>query len=211
MKFLSLDGLKVFYKSLLEKIDKKITNKIDEIEIGGQNLIDGTQEFVITNADSFQLCNSHIMSNESYKGLTVRGNESLWNFYRFYITLEPGTYTFSAYAKGNTPRIQKWLGDTNGTCYYTEVYTGITTEWKRISMTFTLPVKVSVSPRFESADKGSDASDTSYILYLCGYKLERGPYATDWTPSVNDQISTISKLSSRIEALEGKATSTETE
>lgn len=97
MKYLSLNGLKLFYKSLLEKIDKKIKNQIDEIEIGGRNLLTGTASFNISYKSRGNM-SSHIVS-ENYQGLTVRYYNKAWNFYRPVISLKAGVYTFSGYAK----------------------------------------------------------------------------------------------------------------
>lgn len=148
----------------------------DSFEIGGTNLFHGTKEFEITNAKSFNNTVSSVTS-ETYNGLKIRKNVTAWNFYRPILSLEPGNYVFSGYVKGvnGLPTyIQVSAGDT-----ILNAYTfSITSDWKRYSITFEISEKSDVTFYLESRETGE--------IYECGWKLEKGNKATDWSPAPED-------------------------
>lgn len=148
----------------------------DSFEIGGTNLFHGTKEFEITNAKSFSNTVSSVTS-ETYNGLKIRKNVTAWNFYRPIISLESGNYVFSGYVKGvnGLPTyIQVSAGDT-----ILNAYTfSITSDWKRYSITFEISEKSDVTFYLESRETGE--------IYECGWKLEKGNKATDWSPAPED-------------------------
>lgn len=148
----------------------------DSFEIGGTNLFQGTKEFEITNAKSFSNTVSSVTS-EIYNGLKIRKNLTAWNFYRPILSLEPGNYVFSGYVKGVnglSTYIQVSAGDT-----ILNAYTfSITSDWKRYSITFEITEKSDVTFFLESREAGE--------IYECGWKLEKGNKATDWSPAPED-------------------------
>lgn len=154
----------------------------DSFEIGGTNLFQGTKEFEITNAKSFSNTVSSVTS-ETYNGLKIRKNLTAWNFYRPIISLEPGNYVFSGYVKGVnglSTYIQVSAGDT-----ILNAYTfSITSDWKRYSITFEITEKSDVTFYLESREAGE--------IYECGWKLEKGNKATDWSPAPEDLESALS-------------------
>lgn len=154
----------------------------DSFEIGGTNLFQGTKEFEITNAKSFSNTVSSVTS-ETYNGLKIRKNLTAWNFYRPIISLEPGNYVFSGYVKGVnglSTYIQVSAGDT-----ILNAYTfSITSDWKRYSITFEITEKSDVTFFLESREAGE--------IYECGWKLEKGNKATDWSPAPEDLESALS-------------------
>ena len=154
----------------------------DSFEIGGTNLFHGTKEFEITNAKSFSNTVSSVTS-ETYNGLKIRKNLTAWNFYRPIISLEPGNYVFSGYVKGVnglSAYIQASADDT-----ILNAYTfSITSDWKRYSITFEITKKSDVTFYLESREGGE--------IYECGWKLEKGNKATDWSPAPEDLESALS-------------------
>lgn len=154
----------------------------DSFEIGGTNLFHGTKEFEITNAKSFSNTVSSITS-ETYNGLKIRKNLTAWNFYRPILSLESGNYVFSGYVKGVNglpATIQVNVGDTVLNSY---VFS-ITSDFKRYSITFEITEKSDVTFYLESRKNGE--------IYECGWKLERGNKATDWSPAPEDLESALS-------------------
>lgn len=154
----------------------------DSFEIGGTNLFQGTKEFEITNAKGFSNTVSSVTS-ETYNGLKIRKNLTAWNFYRPILSLEPGNYVFSGHVKGVnglSTYIQVSAGDT-----ILNAYTfSITSDWKRYSITFEITEKSDVTFFLESREAGE--------IYECGWKLEKGNKATDWSPAPEDLESALS-------------------
>lgn len=151
----------------------------DNLEIGGTNLFHGTKEFEITNAKSFSNTVSSITS-ETYNGLKIRKNLTAWNFYRPILSLESGNYVFSGYVKGVNglpATIQVNVGDTVLNSY---VFS-LTSDFRRYSIAFEIAEKSDVTFYLESREGGE--------IYECGWKLERGNKATDWSPAPEDLAS----------------------
>lgn len=165
-----------------ENVGAVSQKEFDELNIGGTNLFHGTKEFEITNAKSFSNTVSSVTS-ETYNGLKIRKNLTAWNFYRPILSLEPGNYVFSGYVKGVnglSTYIQVSAGDT-----ILNAYTfSITSDWKRYSITFEITEKSDVTFFLESREAGE--------IYECGWKLEKGNKATDWSPAPEDLESALS-------------------
>lgn len=165
-----------------ENVGAVSQKEFDELNIGGTNLFHGTKEFEITNAKSFSNTVSSVTS-ETYNGLKIRKNLTAWNFYRPILSLEPGNYVFSGYVKGVnglSTYIQVSAGDT-----ILNAYTfSITSDWKRYSITFEITEKSDVTFYLESREGGE--------IYECGWKLEKGNKATDWSPAPEDLESALS-------------------
>lgn len=156
---------------------------VNNLQIGGRNLFQGTKEFVIQNVTGIDGVGSSI-ATEKYKGLTVRVKSGPWNFYRPTLILEAGRYVFSSYVKGTS----KYKGDirvqnvTESTTLNAKSF-DIKSEWDRQSLTFELTKKANVKFSLESTGSGE--------IYECGWKLELGDKATDWTPAPEDVNSAI--------------------
>lgn len=165
-----------------ENVGAVSQKEFDELNIGGTNLFHGTKEFEITNAKSFSNTVSSVTS-ETYNGLKIRKNLTAWNFYCPILSLEPGNYVFSGYVKGVnglSTYIQVSAGDT-----ILNAYTfSITSDWKRYSITFEITEKSDVTFYLESREAGE--------IYECGWKLEKGNKATDWSPAPEDLESALS-------------------
>lgn len=170
--------------------------EFSDLEIGGRNLFQGTKEFVIQNVAGIDDVGSDI-ATEKYKGLTVRVKSSPWNFYRPTLILEAGRYVFSSYVKGTS----KYKGDirvqnVNESTTLNAKSFDIKSEWDRQSLTFELTKKANVKFSVESTGSGE--------IYECGWKLELGDKATDWTPAPEDvdekftEYSTTTQVNSAI-------------
>lgn len=176
-----------------------ITTAVNGLQIGGRNLFQGTKEFVIQNVTGIDGVGSSIAA-EKYKGLTVRVKSSPWNFYRPTLTLEAGRYVFSSYVKGTS----KYKGDirvtnvTENTTLNANAF-DINSEWERQSLTFELAKKTNVKFSLESTGSGE--------IYECGWKLELGNKATDWTPAPEDTDSSISAVDTKVTTISNQYTS----
>lgn len=165
-----------------ENVGAVSQKEFDELNIGGTNLFQGTKNFEITNAKSFSNTVSSVTS-ETYNGLKIRKNLTAWNFYRPILSLEPGNYVFSGYVKGVnglSANIQVNVGNTVLNSY---VFS-ITSDFKRYSITFEITEKSDVTFFLESREAGE--------IYECGWKLEKGNKATDWSPAPEDLESALS-------------------
>lgn len=101
------------------------------------------------------------------------------------IELQPGTYTFSVWVKSDVSGL-------NLNVYLTEAQwkrVRSTTEWQRVSLTFTLTAAGTYRPRLEKQDAGND------VFYMAGYKLEEGANdAPTWSPHPSEMVATPAKL-----------------
>ena len=150
-----------------------ITTAVNDLQIGGRNLFQGTKKFVFQNIIALDGVGGVIIA-EQYKGLTVRLKTTAWNFYRPTINLEAGSYVFSAYAKGNTIyKVQMLVVDTVKQINIQSSLFSITGDWEKYYINFTIKEKTNVRFYFESTGAGD--------IYECGWKLEEGNKATDWT------------------------------
>ncbi len=176
-----------------------ITTAVTDLQIGGRNLFQGTKKFVFQNVIALDGVGSGIVT-EKYKGLTVRVKTSPWNFYRPTLTLEAGRYVFSSYVKGTS----KYKGDirvqnvTESTTLNAKSF-DIKSEWDRQSLTFELTKKANVKFSLESTGSGE--------IYECGWKLELGDKATDWSPAPEDTDSSISEVNTKVTVISGQYTS----
>ena len=193
---------------------------IDDIEIGGSNLLLNTKSFSSATSTSLSgalLSGSASLTDEKYRGLSVRGgavaeNQLVVCRYGFKNFDLGETFTFSFFARGNVPEIRVYFygdtgyvqvakcensqGETNtnvdGRCSFS-----VNDSWKKYRVTWTLK-------------QAGDTSIAKWILirtfnstigqeiYVCGCKLEKGNKATDWSPAPDDVLC----LEERVTALE---------
>lgn len=176
-----------------------ITTAVNDLQIGGRNLFQGTKKFVFQNVIALDGVGGVIIA-EQYKGLTVRLKTTAWNFYRPTINLEAGSYVFSAYAKGNTIyKVQMLVVDTVKQINIQSSLFSITGDWEKYYINFTIKEKTNVRFYFESTGAGD--------IYECGWKLEEGNKATDWTPAPEDIDSDISSVDTKVTTVSNQYTS----
>lgn len=176
-----------------------ITTAVNNLQIGGRNLFQGTKKFVFQNVIALDGVGGVIIA-EQYKGLTVRLKTTAWNFYRPTINLEAGSYVFSAYAKGNTIyKVQMLVVDTVKQINIQSSLFSITGDWEKYYINFTIKEKTNVRFYFESTGAGD--------IYECGWKLEEGNKATDWTPAPEDIDVDISSVDTKVTTVSNQYTS----
>lgn len=176
-----------------------ITTAVNDLQIGGRNLFQGTKKFVFQNIIALDGVGGVIIA-EQYKGLTVRLKTTAWNFYRPTINLEAGSYVFSAYAKGNTIyKVQMLVVDTVKQINIQSSLFSITGDWEKYYINFTIKEKTNVRFYFESTGAGD--------IYECGWKLEEGNKATDWTPAPEDIDVDISSVDTKVTIVSNQYTS----
>lgn len=156
-----------------------VTDKVDNLSIGGRNLYTGTQNF---DGDGW-IDKTGWTEDGSYNGCLVYKRTTRWSGIRKIIFLEANTqYTLSA-----------WLKQTDGgTVLYHDndlnhVLTSdksgqvveVGTDWSRCHITFTISTAGEYCPRFEQ-------SVADQTIWVAGLKLEKGNKPTDWSPAPED-------------------------
>ena len=129
------------------------------------------------------------------RNLTWRASEK--------IEMEDGEdYTLSVYARvvsGDSATLRfRFYG--NG--YQTTNIVITNTEWKRISVTFTVDKTKFTDAGYCNIGCGGLVGATISTVELCGFKLEKGNKATDWTPAPEDTNVSITTLSTKYSELE---------
>lgn len=191
-------------------------NNIDNLELGGRNLIENSQMLTGNNITNKKI------SNETYKGFSIStyDNSAATSGYIDFLTFRDiypektgETYTLSFYGKGSgdsklvtyfngasgylgVARVVQSTGrvgtSTDGNSSWT-----LTDTWTRYWVTFTL------------ANSGN-INIEKYILFrlyyggtanICGVKLEKGNRATDWTPAPEDVSGKISDAQKQLDNL----------
>jgi hypothetical protein len=150
----------------------------------GTNLLMGTRDW----QGDWKNLPSWMVSEETYKGLTVRYYSHAWDGLMQYYDADPNTtYTFSFYAKASEADNSMTIFVLDSDDWSSPVvsrpdYVGqtITTEWQRYSVTFTTKSGGKISPNVCSNKDG-------VTIYAAGYKLEKGSVATDWMPAPEDR------------------------
>lgn len=151
------------------------------VNVRSENLIEDSQDFGGTWNNS-QKWETDI---NDYNGLIVKKNQETWNGINKEIYITPGTYTFSLYAKSDSPRTANiYLGGTLTTANLIpqSKQLNLTTEWARYDITFTSNASGTIKPRLENPTKISNN-----YTYICGYQLIEGPTApSKYTPYYNE-------------------------
>lgn len=165
-------------------------NDFNDLEVGGRNLLLGT-----ASADGWSQYTSFDPEIREFtkSNSTIAENSFYCNNW---FDLEAGqVYTLSFKAKQNG-HLKNDANDiyilpaswgSTGIAYNPKI-TGLTTEYKDYTFTFTPSVNAAslenCQLRFDN--DGSSATGTEAILYIKDIKLEKGSKATDWTPAPED-------------------------
>ena len=195
-------------------------DSIDNLTIGGRNLLLNTREFKGSNISA----GSASLSEETYKGLKVRTKDNtsvsdrysdMVTFINVYADKLGEEYTLSYYAKGSGTLTTYFYGPEG----YIRVAKGVqsdgsvrsspdgaspvplTDTWARHWVTWTL------------ASEG-DLNISKWVLFrisaggkadVCGVKLEKGAKATDWTPAPEDVDTDIAAAQAAADAAQAAA------
>lgn len=181
-------------------VEGEIAGAIDDIEIGGRNLLMNTKSFA-----GWKNMNGATLLSETYQELTIVNQGGSWVRFEQDYSFEAGqTYSLSAFVRSTT----------GGTTLYAfapgnskELTRNLSTEWQRVSHTFAITEDV-VSPAYFVIPNGTNSTGS---LQICGYKLEKGNKATDWTPAPEDVENRITTVETNFEIREGQISSKVTE
>lgn len=145
------------------------------------NMLVGTKDW---SGDWVNLSNGTV-TTDTYMGCVIFRTSARWGQTGQNIELQPGTYTFSVWVKSA-------VAGMNLNVYLTEAHwkrVQGTTEWQRVSLTFTLTAAGTYRPRLEKQDAGDG------VFYMAGYKLEEGLNDTPtWSPHPSEMVATPAKL-----------------
>ena len=194
-----------------EDVDKQIVDTkacIDNIKIDGKNLIINSAGISNPLDESF---------DDTYKDFVVVGIEQQkidckdFNIASFYqqdqVILDNEIYTFSFYARADkeTDKLKTYFTpvyDSNSKFINNEHSYQITTDWKRYSAQVNsgeLKEDDWTRNLFFRVDPSEDPTN----VYICGYKLEIGDKATDWTPAPDD-VKKFTQLQKEIDMKKNK-------
>lgn len=155
----------------------------DQVIIGARNLLQGTRSFSDWSSKGATLDPAN-----NYNGLTPSKVTAAWQFhYQNFNFVEGETYTLTAWVKSAKP-IEVACYFFTGDAVNPQTTTG---GWTRYAYTFKVTAGMAgmKSVRLETPSATSD-----FPLWICGYKLEKGNKATDWTPSPEDIQSEIESV-----------------
>lgn len=160
-----------------------VNKKIDDISIGGRNLLPGT-----SNGNGWT-CSAFDQATRTASRSTTSVKEAFIQNVNNPIKLKPSTvYILSAdlWTNENVSSVDIYIIDTDYTwSKHIEVPASITP--KRYSMRFTTSANESMCTVFARFDNnGSVSEGKEAILYARDIKLELGNKPTDWTPAPED-------------------------
>ena len=172
-------------KSESDNINLSVTQKIDNIQVGGTNLIRNSAPY---NMDNWVAFNSNVTVetdadiNKNVLKMTLKKNQNnlsgVYNNTQEYLSLEKNEqYSVSLWLKGSTSMqvLVRHEGAPNQ-------YFNITTEWKKYSYQF-----VCNEPKKNFIIYAVSANEGD-ILYAHSIKLEEGNKVTAWCPSPDDNV-----------------------
>lgn len=178
-------------------------SKIDGITSngGGRNLLLGTRDF---SGDWLYLSTNWKKTGDTYNRLSVIETNGDWNGASQYYQVKKGeTYTFSLFARytsgtgtssiyillNSNPESGHQQAQLNN---WSGAY-ALDTNWKKCSITFTATTDGYIKPRMERTNTNANT------LQVCGYMLEKGIIAHDYSPAPEDTDAKITTNSTAIE------------
>lgn len=198
-----------------QTVSDTYTTKADfnGLQVGGTNLLLKTKNFD-------DLVGGQAKVSETYRGLTVRGNNSITNeqtvVCEYYFTDFDynDIFTFSFYAKGNITNlcayfygdpgyvaayaIQNSVGQkANGRSDGQSSFGKMTNEWKRYWVTWQIASSGGDKSKKKRILLRTDGSKVGESIYICGCKFEKGNKATEWTPAPQDIDSAITTVDNK--------------
>lgn len=152
-----------------------INGATGNISISGRNLLQGSKDY----PDPSQWVYLNRWEDDGiFNGCSVKKKETIQYGFGRSIALNPGTYTFSAWAKTDGINMLRFCVDNSNPSVNVSVPIE-SGEWKRVSITFTITESgEQYCPRLQTDLEGT--------LWICGHKLEEGNVATSWSPAPED-------------------------
>ena len=176
---------------------------------GGVNLLQGTRDFSGNNWLNFGT--NWAKTDETYNGLSVVETTGDWSGVSQYYQVKQGeTYTFSLYARytSGTGTSNFYIGlNSNPENGYknAQVDNGaltcsLDTNWKKYSITFTAKADGYIKPRMERTNANKN------VLRVCGFMLEKGTVAHDWSPAPSDMatVTSVTNLSATVDGIQAQ-------
>jgi len=177
-----------------------MTSQLFQVEVAknasnGQNLLKGTKDFSGDWKNKSANWKKHA---EKYKGVDVLFKNNSWNGIGQEIDAKIGEiYTFSLWMKSdwNNDRVIFYV-NRNGSVEKgwgvpAETSVILTKEWKRYSFTFNITADGFIFPRVERPNLNTN-------LYVAGFKLEKGSYATPYTEAPEDTNEAVRSVQSQL-------------
>lgn len=169
---------------------------------GGRNLLQGTRDF----SGDWLYLDRWTKTGDTYHGLSVIETNVDWFGAAEFSPVKKGeTYTFSLFARytsgtgsstiyvrlDSDPENGFTLAQTNPT--HSAFY--LDTNWKKCSITFTATTDGYIKPRMERSN------DNTNTLQVCGFMLEKGTVAHDWSPAPDDVQNQFTQINESINGI----------
>ena len=181
--------------SALSSAKSYADSAVDNLEIGGRNLLIGTKDFssgVNRYTNNYDL--SGLVNGFTVLKAKLPDGRQYYDPFTQNITYEPNTkYTLSFYAKADsTCKIGSFFYNIANDNRYFDGYTSttLTTSWKRYSITWTTGNVARTANILPMRLQGTGST----WCYMYGLKFEKGNKATDWTPAPEDTQSQIDNI-----------------
>ena len=177
-----------------------LTNQLFQVEIAknasdGRNLLKGSKNF---SGDWKNMVHGWKKHSDKYQGCDVLFKNNPWNGVGQEIDAKIGEiYTFSLWMKSDQKNdtvnfyVNKNGSVDKGWGVPSETSVAITSEWKRYSFTFKITMDGFIFPRIERPNQNAN-------LYVAGFKLEKGSYATPYTEAPEDTDEAIRTVQSQL-------------
>lgn len=177
-----------------------MTSQLFQVEVAknvsnGQNLLKGTKGF---SGDWKNMAAGWKKYLDKYQGCDVLFKNNSWNGVGQEIDAKIGEiYTFSLWMKSDLKNdTVNFYVNRNGSVdkgwgVPSETSVAITSEWKRYSFTFKITLDGFIFPRVERPNQNAN-------LYIAGFKLEKGSYATPYTEAPEDTNEAIRSVQSQL-------------
>ncbi|MES1079807.1 tail fiber domain-containing protein [Limosilactobacillus fermentum] len=183
---------------------------------GGVNLLQGTRDF--SGSNWLNLGTIWTKTDETYNGLSVVETTDDWSGIAQYYQVKQGeTYIFSLFARytSGTGTSNFYIGlNSNPENGYknAQVDNGVLTcsldtNWKKYSITFTAKADGYVKPRMERTNANTNP------LRVCGFMLEKGTVAHDWSPAPSDMatVTSVTNLSATVDGIKSTVANYQTD
>lgn len=183
---------------------------------GGVNLLQGTRDF--SGSNWLNLGTIWTKTDETYNGLSVVETTDDWSGIAQYYQVKQGeTYIFSLFARytSGTGTSNFYIGlNSNPENGYknAQVDNGaltcsLDTNWKKYSITFTAKADGYVKPRMERTNANTNP------LRVCGFMLEKGTVAHDWSPAPSDMatVTSVTNLSATVDGIKSTVANYQTD
>lgn len=183
---------------------------------GGVNLLQGTRDF--SGSNWLNLGTIWTKTDETYNGLSVVETTDDWSGIAQYYQVKQGeTYIFSLFARytSGTGTSNFYIGlNSNPENGYknAQVDNGaltcsLDTNWKKYSITFTAKANGYVKPRMERTNANTNP------LRVCGFMLEKGTVAHDWSPAPSDMatVTSVTNLSATVDGIKSTVANYQTD